>query len=80
MFKFLISFRSLIWNDSFVSLEKISALGNHQRINHFVGMGEICHRSSLVKNVARQVDSFCLQFPAKLLTVKLLMLIMQIDR
>lgn len=43
----------LIWNDSFVSTERISDLKDFQRVNHFPGMGEICKKDCLAKNMAK---------------------------
>ncbi|CAH1775587.1 unnamed protein product [Owenia fusiformis] len=43
----------LIWNDSFVSTEKISDLKPFQRVNHFPGMGEICRKDCLARNMMK---------------------------
>lgn len=41
----------LIWNDSFVSAERINELKPFQRINHFPGMGEITRKDCLARNM-----------------------------
>ncbi|XP_054873753.1 tubulin polyglutamylase TTLL7 [Amphiprion ocellaris] len=43
---------NLIWNDSAVQHEKIAELRNYQRINHFPGMGEICRKDCLARNMS----------------------------
>ncbi|XP_074640829.1 tubulin polyglutamylase TTLL7-like isoform X2 [Tubulanus polymorphus] len=43
----------LIWNDCFVSTERIAELKPYQRINHFPSMGEICRKDSLARNMAK---------------------------
>lgn len=43
--------RYLIWNDSFVSAERINELKPFQRINHFPGMGEITRKDCLARNM-----------------------------
>ena len=43
----------LIWSDSAVPLEKIAELKPYQKINHFAGMGEICRKDSLARNIWR---------------------------
>ncbi|XP_005098301.1 tubulin polyglutamylase TTLL7 [Aplysia californica] len=43
----------LIWNDCFVSLDKISELKPYQRINHFPGMGEVTRKDALARNVSK---------------------------
>ena len=45
----------LIWNDSFVATERIADLKPYQRINHFPGMGEICRKDCLARNMAKYV-------------------------
>uniref|UniRef100_A0A3Q1CUK8 Tubulin tyrosine ligase-like family, member 7 n=1 Tax=Amphiprion ocellaris TaxID=80972 RepID=A0A3Q1CUK8_AMPOC len=45
---------NLIWNDSAVQHEKIAELRNYQRINHFPGMGEICRKDCLARNMSKQ--------------------------
>ncbi|XP_075878742.1 tubulin polyglutamylase TTLL7 isoform X2 [Nelusetta ayraudi] len=44
---------NLIWSDSAVQHEKIAELRNYQRINHFPGMGEICRKDCLARNMAK---------------------------
>ncbi|XP_017269001.1 tubulin polyglutamylase TTLL7 isoform X2 [Kryptolebias marmoratus] len=44
---------NLIWNDSAVQHEKIAELRNYQRINHFPGMGEICRKDCLARNMSK---------------------------
>ncbi|XP_076007517.1 tubulin polyglutamylase TTLL7 [Genypterus blacodes] len=46
---------NLIWNDSAVQHEKIAELRNYQRINHFPGMGEICRKDCLARNMSKMV-------------------------
>uniref|UniRef100_A0A3B4E2X5 Tubulin tyrosine ligase-like family, member 7 n=1 Tax=Pygocentrus nattereri TaxID=42514 RepID=A0A3B4E2X5_PYGNA len=46
---------NLIWNDSAVQHEKIAELRNYQRINHFPGMGEICRKDCLARNMAKMI-------------------------
>ncbi|XP_064189483.1 tubulin polyglutamylase TTLL7 [Anguilla rostrata] len=48
---------NLIWNDSAVQHEKIAELRNYQRINHFPGMGEICRKDCLARNMAKMIRS-----------------------
>ncbi|XP_077981014.1 tubulin polyglutamylase TTLL7-like [Glandiceps talaboti] len=43
----------LFWSDSFVSSERIVDLKPFQRINHFPGMGEICRKDCLARNLAK---------------------------
>ena len=49
----VLDFSFLIWNDSFVSTDRISDLKAYQRINHFPGMGEICRKDCLARNMAK---------------------------
>ncbi|XP_032428552.1 tubulin polyglutamylase TTLL7 isoform X2 [Xiphophorus hellerii] len=46
---------NLIWNDSAVQHEKIVELRNYQRINHFPGMGEICRKDCLARNMSKMI-------------------------
>ncbi|XP_061739969.1 tubulin polyglutamylase TTLL7 isoform X3 [Nerophis ophidion] len=46
---------NLIWNDSAVQHEKIAELRNYQRINHFPGMGEICRKDCLARNMCKMI-------------------------
>ncbi|XP_059393548.1 tubulin polyglutamylase TTLL7-like isoform X1 [Carassius carassius] len=48
---------NLIWNDSSVQHEKIAELRNYQRINHFPGMGEICRKDCLARNMSKMIKS-----------------------
>lgn len=48
---------NLIWNDAAVQQERIADLGNYQRINHFPGMGEICRKDCLARNMAKMIKS-----------------------
>ncbi|XP_067892442.1 tubulin polyglutamylase TTLL7 [Heterodontus francisci] len=48
---------NLIWNDAAVQQERIADLRNYQRINHFPGMGEICRKDCLARNMARMIKS-----------------------
>nr|XP_017533803.1 tubulin polyglutamylase TTLL7 isoform X1 [Manis javanica]XP_036868402.1 tubulin polyglutamylase TTLL7 isoform X1 [Manis javanica]XP_036868403.1 tubulin polyglutamylase TTLL7 isoform X1 [Manis javanica] len=46
---------NLIWCDSAVQQEKIAELQNYQRINHFPGMGEICRKDFLARNMTKMI-------------------------
>ncbi|CAL8253180.1 unnamed protein product [Merluccius merluccius] len=46
---------NLIWCDSAVQHEKIAELRNYQRINHFPGMGEICRKDCLARNMSKMI-------------------------
>ncbi|KAM8873668.1 tubulin polyglutamylase TTLL7 isoform 2-T2 [Spinachia spinachia] len=46
---------NLIWSDSAVQHEKIAELRNYQRINHFPGMGEICRKDCLARNMSKMI-------------------------
>ncbi|XP_019386742.1 PREDICTED: tubulin polyglutamylase TTLL7 isoform X2 [Crocodylus porosus] len=46
---------NLIWSDSAVQQEKIAELRNYQRINHFPGMGEICRKDFLARNMTKMI-------------------------
>ncbi|KAK6178634.1 hypothetical protein SNE40_011164 [Patella caerulea] len=48
----------LIWNDSFVSMDRISELKSYQRMNHFPGMGEITRKDALARNLLRLQKAF----------------------
>ncbi|XP_020041206.2 tubulin polyglutamylase TTLL7 isoform X1 [Castor canadensis] len=48
---------NLIWCDSAVQQEKIAELQNYQRINHFPGMGEICRKDFLARNMTKMIRS-----------------------
>ncbi|XP_020138253.1 tubulin polyglutamylase TTLL7 isoform X2 [Microcebus murinus] len=48
---------NLIWYDSAVQQEKIAELQNYQRINHFPGMGEICRKDFLARNMTKMIKS-----------------------
>ncbi|XP_019631297.1 PREDICTED: tubulin polyglutamylase TTLL7-like isoform X2 [Branchiostoma belcheri] len=43
----------LIWSDSFVQNERIAELKSYQRLNHFPGMGEICRKDCLARNISK---------------------------
>lgn len=43
----------LIWTDSFISQERLTELKSYQRINHFMGMVEICRKDFLAKKFAK---------------------------
>jgi len=43
----------LVWTDATPSNERISELKPYQWINHFPGMGEICRKDSLARNMAK---------------------------
>ncbi|KYO36794.1 tubulin polyglutamylase TTLL7 isoform A [Alligator mississippiensis] len=46
---------NLIWSDSAVQQDKIAELRNYQRINHFPGMGEICRKDFLARNMTKMI-------------------------
>ncbi|XP_053326038.1 tubulin polyglutamylase TTLL7 [Spea bombifrons] len=46
---------NLIWSDCAVQHEKIAELRNYQRINHFPGMGEICRKDCLARNMTKMI-------------------------
>ncbi|XP_038649599.1 tubulin polyglutamylase TTLL7 [Scyliorhinus canicula] len=48
---------NLIWNDTAVQQERIADLRNYQRINHFPGMGEICRKDCLARNMAKMLKT-----------------------
>ncbi|XP_042319299.1 tubulin polyglutamylase TTLL7 isoform X3 [Sceloporus undulatus] len=48
---------NLIWSDCAVQQEKIAELRNYQRINHFPGMGEICRKDFLARNMTKMIRS-----------------------
>ncbi|XP_051480853.1 tubulin polyglutamylase TTLL7 isoform X2 [Apus apus] len=48
---------NLIWSDSAVQQERIAELQNYQRINHFPGMGEICRKDFLARNMTKMIKS-----------------------
>ncbi|XP_039176949.1 tubulin polyglutamylase TTLL7 [Crotalus tigris] len=48
---------NLIWSDCAVQQEKIADLQNYQRINHFPGMGEICRKDFLARNMTKMIKS-----------------------
>nr|XP_009943256.1 PREDICTED: tubulin polyglutamylase TTLL7 [Opisthocomus hoazin] len=48
---------NLVWSDSAVQQEKIAELRNYQRINHFPGMGEICRKDFLARNMTKMIKS-----------------------
>ncbi|XP_071799892.1 tubulin polyglutamylase TTLL7-like [Asterias amurensis] len=45
----------LYWSDTAPPSEKISELKSYQRVNHFPGMGEICRKDSLARNMSKMV-------------------------
>ncbi|KAM4738581.1 tubulin polyglutamylase TTLL7 isoform 2-T2 [Anableps anableps] len=53
---------NLIWNDSAVQHEKIAELRNYQRINHFPGMGEICRKDCLARNMSKMIKCQPLEY------------------
>ncbi|NWI19689.1 TTLL7 polyglutamylase, partial [Crypturellus soui] len=46
---------NLIWSDCAVQQDKIAELRNYQRINHFPGMGEICRKDFLARNMTKMI-------------------------
>ncbi|XP_063795044.1 tubulin polyglutamylase TTLL7 isoform X2 [Pseudophryne corroboree] len=46
---------NLIWSDCAVQHEKIAELRNYQRLNHFPGMGEICRKDCLSRNMTKMI-------------------------
>ncbi|KAL4235786.1 Tubulin polyglutamylase ttll7 [Mactra antiquata] len=47
----------LIWNDAFVSTERITDLKPYQRINHFPGMGEVTRKDNLARNMMKMAKT-----------------------
>ena len=47
---FFFTFSYVIWNDSFISMERISELKAYQKINHFPGMAEVTRKDNLARN------------------------------
>nr|XP_054764453.1 tubulin polyglutamylase TTLL7-like [Lytechinus pictus] len=45
----------LFWNDTAIPPERIGELKSYQRINHFAGMGEICRKDCLARNMTKMV-------------------------
>ncbi|XP_068095246.1 tubulin polyglutamylase TTLL7 isoform X1 [Hyperolius riggenbachi] len=45
----------LMWSDCAVQHERIAELRNYQRINHFPGMGEICRKDCLSRNMTKMI-------------------------
>ena len=43
----------LFWHDSVVPMERFQLLKDYQRINHFPGMGEVCRKDLLARNMAK---------------------------
>ncbi|CAG5115127.1 unnamed protein product [Candidula unifasciata] len=43
----------LIWNDSFVSPDRISELKQYQHVNHFPGMVEVTRKDALARNFSK---------------------------
>ena len=43
----------LIWNDAFISAERVAELKSYQKINHFPGMSEISRKDTLARNMAK---------------------------
>ncbi|XP_055470345.1 tubulin polyglutamylase TTLL7 isoform X2 [Psammomys obesus] len=48
---------NLIWCDAAVHQERITELQNYQRINHFPGMGEICRKDFLARNMTKMIKA-----------------------
>ncbi|XP_073500090.1 tubulin polyglutamylase TTLL7 isoform X5 [Phyllobates terribilis] len=46
---------NLVWSDCAVQHERIAELRNYQRINHFPGMGEICRKDCLARNMTKMM-------------------------
>ncbi|XP_064626270.1 tubulin polyglutamylase TTLL7-like isoform X2 [Lineus longissimus] len=47
----------LIWVDSFVSTDRIAEMKPYQRINHFPGMGEVCRKDCLARNMFKMAKA-----------------------
>ncbi|XP_071117316.1 tubulin polyglutamylase TTLL7-like isoform X2 [Haliotis cracherodii] len=48
----------ILWNDSFVSTERVSELKPYQKLNHFPGMGEVTRKDALARNFLKIQKSF----------------------
>ncbi|XP_051927652.1 tubulin polyglutamylase ttll6 [Hippocampus zosterae] len=49
---------TLMWSDCSVSLERVMAMKQYQKINHFPGMIEICRKDTLARNLNRMLKLF----------------------
>ncbi|KAM6235129.1 tubulin polyglutamylase TTLL13-like [Porphyrio hochstetteri] len=49
---------TVCWMDNSVSLERIKKMKRFQKINHFPGMMEICHKDLLARNLKRMLKLF----------------------
>ncbi|XP_061612382.1 tubulin polyglutamylase ttll6 isoform X2 [Phyllopteryx taeniolatus] len=49
---------TLMWSDCSVSLERVKAMKQYQKINHFPGMIEICRKDTLARNLNRMLKLF----------------------
>lgn len=50
---------NIYWVDGGVPTERYLELKPYQRINHFPGMGEICRKDSLVRNMKKMKKAYC---------------------
>ncbi|XP_038077491.1 uncharacterized protein LOC119745300 isoform X1 [Patiria miniata] len=49
---------TLLWTDCSVSLERVMEMKRFQKVNHFPGMGEICRKDLLGRNLTRMLKLF----------------------
>lgn len=47
----------LFWSDAVIQSEKVADLKPYQRVNHFPGMGEICRKDCLARNMMKMVKA-----------------------
>ena len=46
---------NLLWADSYVPADTVSALNKYQKVNHFPGMSELAKKNLLAKNMNRMI-------------------------
>ena len=49
---------NLIWNDTFISMDIVSALKPYQKVNHFPTMSEISRKDLLARNFDKYISTF----------------------
>ncbi|XP_033634815.1 tubulin polyglutamylase ttll6-like isoform X1 [Asterias rubens] len=49
---------TLLWTDCSVSLDRVMEMKKYQKVNHFPGMGEICRKDLLGRNLTRMLKLF----------------------
>jgi tubulin polyglutamylase TTLL6/13 len=48
----------ILWTDSAVSIDFLTRMQNHQKINHFPGMSNLSRKGLLTKNLKRMQKAF----------------------